>query len=105
MAPPSCSSRSVLRSLVAGVGAISLLCGLTMLSAGNIGGGIGLSIWGGLLLAGILFERVRYKPFLRTPPGPGWERTTERFVDEKSGKTVNVYIRPDSGERIYVEEP
>jgi hypothetical protein len=37
-------------------------------------------------------------------PGAGWERTSERFVDPDSGKTVTVYLQPGSGERQYVEE-
>jgi hypothetical protein len=63
-----------------------------------------LLIWGAALLAAVVYERFRYKPLERKLPGPGWERTSERFVDAESGKTVTVYIEPKTGERQYVEE-
>jgi hypothetical protein len=53
---------------------------------------------------GIVYERVRYKSLARRQPGPGWQRTGERFVDPASGKMVAVYFRPADGERMYVEE-
>ena len=51
---------------------------------------------------GTLGERVLYKPLLLEKPGPGWVRTTERFVDPDTGKTVDVFYDPRSGERQYV---
>jgi hypothetical protein len=63
-----------------------------------------LLIWGAILLAAIVYERFRYKPLAASPPGAGWERTNERFVDPDSGRTVTVYLQPGSGERQYVEE-
>ena len=63
-----------------------------------------LLIWGAILLAAIIYERFRYKPLAAASPGSGWERTSERFVDPDSGKTVTVYLQPASGERQYVEE-
>ncbi|HEY6578510.1 MAG TPA: hypothetical protein VIY09_04250 [Rhizomicrobium sp.] len=63
-----------------------------------------LLIWGAILLAAVVYERFRYKPLEHRLPGPGWERTSERFVDAESGKTVTVYVEPRSGERQYVEE-
>ena len=66
--------------------------------------GIWLLWTGGILAVGIVYERVRYKPVEKSRPGPGWERTTERFVDEESGKILTVYIRPETGERMYVED-
>ena len=32
------------------------------------------------------------------------QRGAERFVDEESGKTITVYVRPETGERRYVED-
>jgi hypothetical protein len=61
-------------------------------------------IWGAILLGAIVYERFRYKPLVPASPGAGWERTSERFVDPDSGKTVTVYLQPGSGERQYVEE-
>ena len=63
-----------------------------------------LLIWGGILFAAVVYERFRYKPLELKSPGPGWERTSERFVDAESGKTVTVYLEPRTGERQYVEE-
>ena len=50
-----------------------------------------------------MFERVIYKPLRDKKPGPGWVRTTERFVDT-NGKTVDVFYQPSSGERQYVSQ-
>jgi len=63
-----------------------------------------LLIWGTILFAAVVYERFRYKPLEHKSPGPGWERTSERFVDAESGKTVTVYVEPKTGERQYVEE-
>jgi hypothetical protein len=51
-----------------------------------------------------VYERFRYKPLAPASPGADWQRTSERFVDPDSGKTVTVYLQPGSGERQYVEE-
>ncbi|HEY2446355.1 MAG TPA: hypothetical protein VGI20_11530 [Rhizomicrobium sp.] len=80
-----------------GTGAICLLLGADP-------PGFMLLIWGAILLAAVVYERFRYKPLAHSKPGPGWERTSERFVDAESGRTVTVYVEPKSGERQYVEE-
>lgn len=59
--------------------------------------------WGGLLLAAVLFERWRYRP--APPPGAGWTRTEERFVDPETGATMQVWYDPSTGERRYVAIP
>ena len=61
-----------------------------------------LAFWGIVLVAGILFERGRYKPPTQATPGPGWLATEERFVDLQTGERVTVYYRPSTGERRYV---
>ena len=88
-----------------------LALGLALLAAGVIAIGYGvpaLPLWllavGGAITAGTVFERVIYKPLLGKKPGPGWVRTTERFVDPESGKTVDVFYQPSSGERQYVSQ-
>jgi hypothetical protein len=88
-----------------------LVLGIALLTAGviAIGSGTpGLSLWllvvGGVITAGTVFERVLYKPLLGKKPGPGWVKTTERFVDPDSGKTVDVFYEPSSGERQYVSQ-
>lgn len=57
-----------------------------------------------ILLLGLLFERYVYKPIRREPPGPGWDKTAEKFADPKSGQTVVVYYNARTGERRYVAE-
>jgi hypothetical protein len=57
-----------------------------------------------ILLVGLLVERYVYKPIRLEPPGPGWDRTAEKFVDPRSGQTVVVYFNARTGERRYVAE-
>jgi membrane protein implicated in regulation of membrane protease activity len=63
-----------------------------------------LGLGGTVLVLGVLFERRVYKPVLRTNPGRGWRRTDERFIDPASGGEVTVFIKPETGERLYVQE-
>lgn len=70
-------------------------------------GGIGPALWlfgvGGVVILGTAFERTLYKPLrTRSPLGPGWTRTKERFIDPETGKTVEVFYNATSGERQYV---
>ena len=58
---------------------------------------------GGIIVLGIVFERWRYRPNAARP-GAGWERTGERFEDPQSGKTLQVFYDPRSGERRYVSD-
>ena len=60
-------------------------------------------ILGLMLSAGIVWERWQYKKPRTGGPDPGWRATGERFVDPASGKTVEVYFDPRSGESHYVE--
>jgi hypothetical protein len=48
----------------------------------------------GLLAGGIAFERVRY--------GAVQRETSERFIDDASGKPVSVWFDAKTGERRYV---
>lgn len=86
------------------LGLLVTVLGLAALASGIVGRSMVFLFWGVALVAAILIERFRYKPLAHTRPGPGWERTTERFVNDDTGKTVTVYIKPETGERIYVEE-
>jgi hypothetical protein len=88
-----------------------LVLGIALLIAGVIALGYGAPatpLWllavGGVITVGTLGERVLYKPLLRKKPGPGWVKTTERFVDPESGRTVDVFYEPSSGERQYVSQ-
>ena len=55
-----------------------------------------------MLVFGVLFERIHYKRLSLKTPGPGWIATAESFVDPETGKLVQVHVRPDTGERVYV---
>jgi hypothetical protein len=59
-------------------------------------------VLGGVIVIGLLAERVIYKPLAQKPP-PGWQRTGERFVDDATAKTVEVFYDPKSGQRQYVQ--
>ena len=66
----------------------------------------GLPGWGPLafglfILAGVAFERWRYKP-LETEPPAGFRPTAERFLDPTTKTPVTVYVHPATGERRYV---
>jgi len=93
----------MLRSVVAALGAF-LLAGGLLAWAGGLDGALGIAILGAVLVLGTLFERVIYKPNAKGAPGPGWVKTSERFVDDQTGKPVTVYIKPETGERVYMED-
>ena len=86
------------------IGILALILGLAALASGIVGRSFVLFFWGAILLVAIVFERSRYKKIARKSPGPDWQRTPERFVDDETGKMVTVYVHPESGERAYVEE-
>lgn len=86
------------------VGVLVFVVGAAALASGEVSSSYIFMFWALALIAVIVFERFRYTRLLHKSPGPGWERTTERFVDEESGKTVTVYIKPETGERAYVKE-
>ena len=77
------------------VGAILLICGLA-------GPGAYALALGGMIVVGTAFERWRYRPNVQ--PGARWEPTGERFEDPHTGKTVQVFYDPRSGERRYVSD-
>ncbi len=58
-----------------------------------------LDIAAGLVFVGLLAERWVYKPIDSLPPGAGWDRTGERFIDPRTGRAVAVYHDPRTGQR------
>ena len=46
-------------------------------------------------------ERRFYGTAQAMPPGPGWQATGERFLDDTSGRMVEVWFNPATGERRY----
>src|SRR5579859_6286856 len=93
----------ILRFCVLAAGLFSLLAGVLSLVQGCRGFVPPLAI-GALLVLGVIFERIVYKPVDRAPPGPEWQATEERFVDPTSGATLTVFVKPSTGERRYVGE-
>ena len=95
----------MLRNFVVALGGAMFLTGVMGLFASVWSPSIVLMVWGAILVAGILYERYAYKKIVDVPPtGKGWTRTNERFVDDKSGRTITVYVKPITGERAYVAE-
>ena len=94
----------MLRNAVIAVGSLCLLGGLVALVTGAFPPAVVFILWGVVIVLGTVFERVIYKRVLAVRPGPGWERTTERFIDDRTGKPVTVYIEPKTGERAYIQE-
>ena len=93
----------MLRNLVLAIAVASLAGAAIALASGVFPAALVLGIWGVILLLGTLYERVVYKPVVKTKPGSA-VRTSEKFIDDVSGKLVTVYIDPATGERSYVEE-
>jgi hypothetical protein len=94
----------VLRVILGSVG-IAALAGAVI--AIVLGGPLVAILWalgiGLTLTLGVIFERVHYKLLAPRAPGPGWIATDERFVDPTTGRMVQVHIKPDTGERVYVD--
>ncbi|MDE2461066.1 MAG: hypothetical protein KGL98_07430, partial [Gammaproteobacteria bacterium] len=59
-----------------------------------------LFIEGGILIIAVVFEPWRYLPKVNRNKGQR-QATGERFVDPTSGKLVEVFYNPDTGERDY----
>jgi len=89
-----------LRGMLVAVGAVCLVAGVAMWLAA-VPPGLILLFWAVVLIAGTVYERVIYKP-LESRAGADWTPTSERFIDDATGKTVTVYVR--DGERKYVAE-
>jgi hypothetical protein len=61
-----------------------------------------LAINGILIAGGILFERSGYRSQVNRKQGK-WQHTGERFNDPTTGRVVEVYYNPQTGERDYRE--
>ena len=60
-----------------------------------------MAFWGLMLVLAIVFERWRYSPRDELSTGE-WQETEERFVDSESGRLMQVFYQPTTGERQYV---
>jgi hypothetical protein len=79
------------------------LVGAILVIRGMPGPGVNVLALGGLIVLGTVFERWRYRP-KSARPGAAWEPTGERFEDPQTGKTVQVFYDPRSGQRRYVSD-
>ena len=77
---------------------MSLSGGLLLI---RTGGGIPLIALGAVLLLTVFFE-PRYRRSDSDLAGSGWQQTSERFRDEESGKWLEVWFNPATGERRYL---
>ena len=91
----------MLRSWTIAIGLIALMCGIAALFAHTPPGFVFI-FWGAVIVLSIVYERFRYKAVEADAPGPGWTKTTERFIDDETGEPVTVWLEPNSGERKYV---
>ncbi|HVT26045.1 MAG TPA: hypothetical protein VHD95_15570 [Rhizomicrobium sp.] len=94
----------MLRAVVLALGAIGFLAGLFALAVHAFPPAAIFGFWGALVVIGTIYERYRYKPLEAGRPGSGWVATSERFIDDETGKAVTVYLDPKTGERKYVTE-
>ena len=61
------------------------------------------AVIGALVLGGLVVERFHYRATADAPPTePGWEITSERFVDPASDELMIVWFHRRSGRRLYV---
>jgi len=66
--------------------------------------GIQLLFIGAVVIAGVVFERWRYRNKESRPAAnSAWQQTGERFVDPESGRTMEVFYDPATGDRRYVD--
>jgi hypothetical protein len=92
-----------MRWFVITLGAIALMVAALLLMTGqDVLTVLWLLVNGCVLIGAILFERWRYRPSIDRSKGR-WQPTSERFVDPGTGRLVDVFYNPDTGERDYVE--
>lgn len=93
----------MLRTLLLVFAGALALTGMILLMRGVPGGAQAFGL-GVVIVLGTVFERWRYHP-RHARPGTRWEPTGERFEDPETGRTVQVFYDPGSGERRYVSDP
>jgi hypothetical protein len=93
-----------------GAGIVGYAVGLAMLGLGvwlaalQVGGGVALIVIGAVVIVALLLEpRYRRQSLQGTPLPPNWRPTGERFIDDESGRLIEVWYDPASGERRYSE--
>ena len=89
-----------LRSVVIGICVVLLLAAIAFEGLTGTGGFWWIAGQLMIVLALIVFERTRYQPKVNRAAGV-WKPTGERFEDPTSGKAIEVYENPQTGERDY----
>jgi hypothetical protein len=91
-------------SLTIGIGIAAFICGIATLALTHFPPAFLFLFWGALIIAGVVFERYRYKPINAAAPQGNWVCTAERFFDDETGSPVTVWVDPRTGERKYVAD-
>jgi uncharacterized membrane protein HdeD (DUF308 family) len=91
-------------SLTIAIGVAAFVCGVVTLALTNFPPAFMFLFWGAIIIAGMVFERVRYKALETKTPAGNWQRTSERFIDDATGAPVTVWVDPVTGERKYVAD-
>ena len=93
----------MLRRLLIAYGILCLIGAVILLFAHvTIALVIYLAVNGIIITGGILLERSSYRSKVDRTQG-SWQSTGERFNDPTSGKLIEVYYNPQTGERDYRE--
>jgi len=92
----------MLRAAVLTFATLLSATGVFLMLKGVTGPGVQALGIGIVIILGTLFERWRYTQSGR-PLSARWQPTGERFADPTTGKNMEVYYDPTSGERRYVE--
>ncbi len=93
----------MLRKILIAYGLLCLIGAVILLAAHvTIALVIYLAINGLIIAGAILLERSSYRSKANTTQGK-WQPTGERFNDPTSGKMIEVYYNPQTGERDYRE--
>jgi hypothetical protein len=62
----------------------------------------GLTFAMAVICTGLAIERRFYGANTDVRPGPGWQETSEQFIDDSTGELVRVWFNPATGQRRYV---
>ena len=109
---------TVMRWVIAGIGAALVVTGLIVVAAGQPGAGLWTILLGGSAIVAVSLERTRYRSAAAergagdhgpgggetSRPQPPFHPTDEIFIDPTSGHRLRVYLDAATGERRYFAE-